>query len=298
MKTLGSLFDGSGGFPLAGKINGFKPVWASEIEPFPIKVTRKRFPEMEHLGNVKNIRGGVIEPVDVICGGSPCQNLSQAGNRTGIEGTQSSLFFEYIRIVKEMREATNGKYPRYMVWENVPGAFTSNKGADFKAVLENIARIKDPEATIPMPEKWEHAGTVVGDGFSISWRVLDAQFWGVPQRRRRIFLVAGFDDECTEEILFESEGMFRNLAANFRTWKEAAGSAGESTEEASRIMIENHPSDSRYRIVEKSETLSARMGTGGGNVPLTMDVDTQNEPITLKMRSGCAGGGGQRSADD
>lgn len=291
MKTLGSLFDGSGGFPLAGKINGFKPVWASEIEPFPIKVTRKRFPEMEHLGNVKNIRGGVIEPVDVICGGSPCQNLSQAGNRTGIEGTQSSLFFEYIRIVKEMREATNGKYPRYMVWENVPGAFTSNKGADFKAVLENIARIKDPEATIPMPEKWEHAGTVVGDGFSISWRVLDAQFWGVPQRRRRIFLVAGFDDECTEEILFESEGMFRNLAANFRTWKEAAGSAGESTEETSRIVIENHPQDSRYKIVEKSETLSARMGTGGGNVPLTLNADAQNEPITLKMRSGCAGGG-------
>ncbi|MFQ7245430.1 MAG: DNA cytosine methyltransferase, partial [[Eubacterium] siraeum] len=129
--TLGSLFDGSGGFPLAGMMAGIEPVWASEIEPFPIRVTTKRIPQMKHYGDVSALDGGKIEPVDVITFGSPCQNLSLAGNRSGLDGDKSSLFFEAVRVIKEMRSDTNGQYPRWIVWENVPGAFSSNKGRDF-----------------------------------------------------------------------------------------------------------------------------------------------------------------------
>ena len=136
--TLGSLFDGSGGFPLGGVLAGITPIWASEIEPFPIRVTTARFPNMKHYGDISTIDGSELEPVDIISFGSPCQNLSVAGKREGLDGDRSSLFYEAIRIVKEMREATNGKYPRYIVWENVPGAFSSNKGEDFKAVLTEI----------------------------------------------------------------------------------------------------------------------------------------------------------------
>lgn len=139
---LGSLFDGSGGFPLAGALCGITPVWASEVEPYPIAVTRSRFPKMRHLGSVTELNGAEIEPVDVITFGSPCQDLSIAGKRAGIhEGERSNLFFEAIRIIKEMRYATNGKYPAFAVWENVPGAFSSNKGDDFRCVLEEFVKI-------------------------------------------------------------------------------------------------------------------------------------------------------------
>lgn len=142
MMTLGSLFDGSGGFPLAGALSGIVPVWASEVEPYPIAVTRSRFPRMRHLGSVTEVHGGEIEPVDVITFGSPCQDLSVAGKRAGIhEGERSSLFFQAIRIIKEMREKTNGRYPTFAVWENVPGAFSSNQGNDFRAVLEEFVKI-------------------------------------------------------------------------------------------------------------------------------------------------------------
>ena len=136
--TLGSLFDGSGGFPLGGLISGITPVWASEIEPFPIRVTTKRLPFMKHYGDISQMDGGKIEPVDIITFGSPCQDMSIAGRREGLDGSRSSLFYEAVRIVKEMRCKTNGRYPRYIVWENVPGAFSSNKGADFQSVLEEI----------------------------------------------------------------------------------------------------------------------------------------------------------------
>lgn len=212
--TMGSLFDGSGGFPLGAQIAGIEPKWASEIEPFPILVTSRRFPNMKHLGNIQNINGAEIEPVDVITGGSPCQDLSLAGKRAGlIEGSRSNLFFEYMRIVKEMREATNGRYPRFIVWENVFGAFSSNKGEDFKAVLDTIIKIKNPEAAeVPMPKdgKWPYADILMGDGWSIAYRTLDAQFWGVPQRRRRIYLVADFGGQCAGKILFESESLSGN----------------------------------------------------------------------------------------
>lgn len=142
MIKLGSLFDGSGGFPLAGTLCGMQPVWASEIEPFAIRVTQQRFPDMKHLGSVTGINGAEIEPVDVITFGSPCQDLSVAGKQAGIrDGKRSNLFFEAIRIIREMRDATTDKYPRFAVWENVPGAFSSNKGEDFKAVLEAFCNL-------------------------------------------------------------------------------------------------------------------------------------------------------------
>lgn len=134
--TLGSLFDGSGGFPLAGILAGVTPVWASEIEPFAVRVTTARIPQMKHYGDVSKIHGGDLPPVDIITFGSPCQDMSIAGKRSGLDGSRSSLFYEAIRIVKEMREKTNGEKPRWLCWENVPGAFSSNKGADFKRSLK------------------------------------------------------------------------------------------------------------------------------------------------------------------
>lgn len=215
MSTLGSLFDGSGGFPLAGALSGITPLWASEIEPYPIAVTTSRFPQMKHLGNVAEVDGRKIPPVDIITFGSPCQDMSVAGKRAGMKHrengddvtTRSGLFYEAIRIIREMREATNGRYPTFAIWENVPGAFSSNGGEDFRCVLEELAKICGWGCTIPRPAngKWRHAGEIVGDGFSIAWRVLDAQYWGVPQRRKRIYLVADFAGGRAGKILFERE---------------------------------------------------------------------------------------------
>ena len=217
MITLGSLFDGSGGFPLAGSLCGVIPLWASEIEPYPIAVTRNRFPDMKHLGSVTEIHGGEVEPVDIVTFGSPCQDMSIAGKRAGIQHTangdatttRSGLFYEAIRIIREMREATHGKYPAFAVWENVPGAFSSNQGQDFRCVLQEFTSVVCDDVAIPEPpgRKWNHAGEIVGDGFSIAWRVLDAQYWGVPQRRKRIYLVADFAGERAGKILFERDGL-------------------------------------------------------------------------------------------
>ncbi len=173
--TLGSLFDGSGGFPLGGLISGITPVWASEIEMFPIRVTTKRLPFMKHYGDVSKMNGADIEPVDIITFVSPCQDMSIAGRREGLDGSRSSLFYEAVRIVKEMRCKTNGRYPRYIVWENVPGAFSSNKGADFQSVLEEVCSVKGYEIHTPRPEKWPTAGEIMADDFSLAWRVFDAQ---------------------------------------------------------------------------------------------------------------------------
>lgn len=225
--TLGSLFDGSGGFPLGGLISGITPVWASEIEPFPIRVTTKRMPFVKHYGDVSKMHGGEIEPVDIITFGSPCQDMSVAGKRAGLDGSRSNLFYEAIRIVKEMRCATNGEKPRYIVWENVPGAFSSNKGQDFRSVLEAVCLVKDTDPIIPEPPKgrWDYAGSIVGDSYSVAWRTLDAQFWGVPQRRRRIYLVADFAGGSAKQILFESEGLSGYTPQGFRSWQGTAGGA-------------------------------------------------------------------------
>lgn len=288
--TLGSLFDGSGGFPLGGVLAGITPIWASEIEPFPIRVTTARFPNMKHYGDISTIDGSELEPVDIISFGSPCQNLSVAGKREGLDGDRSSLFYEAIRIVKEMREATNGKYPRYIVWENVPGAFSSNKGEDFKAVITEICKVKDEQVSISKPAKWENAGRIMGDGFSIAWRLFDAQYWGVPQRRQRIYLVADFDGGSAGKILFESEGLSGYSAQGFKSWQNAANGITEGigeTGETDSLMFENHSQDTRYRgPLEVAQTVSSTYGTGGNNQPFVVQT-----PKTLKVRCGCEGGG-------
>ena len=222
--TLGSLFDGSGGFPLGGLLAGITPVWASEIEPFPIRVTTKRLPFMKHYGDISEMDGGKIEPVDILTFGSPCTDMSIAGRRAGLDGKQSSLFYQAIRIIQEMREATHGRYPRYIVWENVPGAFSSNRGEDFKAVLEAVIGIKEPGAQVSMPEKnlWPYADLYLGEQWSVAYRTLDAQYWGVPQRRRRIYLVADFAGWGAGQVLFESEGLSGYSAEGFRAWQRAA----------------------------------------------------------------------------
>lgn len=219
---LGSLFDGSGGFPLAATMCGIIPVWASEVEPYPIAVTRSRFPNMKHLGDVSKVNGAEIEPVDIITFGSPCQDLSVAGKRAGIkDGTRSGLFLEAIRIIKEMRESTGGMYPAFALWENVPGAFSSNNGEDFRTVLQEFVKIKEPSAVMPpVPAGgWPYADSYMGDGWSLAYRTLDAQYWGVPQRRRRIYLVADFRGKCAGEILFKRQGL-RGYFAESRTPRE------------------------------------------------------------------------------
>ena len=315
--TLGSLFDGSGGFPLAGLLTGIVPVWSSEIEPFAIRVTEKRLPQVQHFGNISGLHGAKLPPVDIITFGSPCQDMSIAGKRTGLNGSRSSLFHEAIRIIQEMRCASNGKYPRYIVWENVPGAFSSNGGEDFRCVLEAICSVKDSSISIPRPAgKWTKAGEILAESYSLAWRVLDAQYWGVPQRRKRIFLVADFDGRRAGKILFESEGLSGYSAESLRAWQRTAGSAADGFGTAGLCLcdqggeridilkertatlraeahhppcvLENHPADSRLQISEngKVQTLTSRCGTGGGNVPLLMDT-----PKTLKIRCGKAGGG-------
>lgn len=180
---------------------------------------------MKHLGDITLVHGDEIEPVDCIIGGSPCQDLSVAGKRAGLSGARSGLFMEQIRIVKEMRRKY-GK-PRYMVWENVPGAFSSNRGEDFRIVLEEIVKVVDESAAVPQPPKgrWAYAGCIVGDGYSVAWRVHDAQFWGVPQRRRRIALVADFGGESAPEILFERDSVSGDSETCGEAREGAAGTA-------------------------------------------------------------------------
>ena len=232
--TLGSLFDGSGGFPLGGILAGIEPVFSSEIEPFPILVTHKRLPQVKHYGDVSRLSGAELPPVDIITFGSPCQDLSIAGKRAGIhDGDRSNLFFQAIRIIKEMRDATNGRYPRYCVWENVPGAFSSHGGDDFKAVLEAVIGIKEEGIEVPSPEnhRWPKSDVYLGDGWSVAYRVFDAQYWGVPQRRARIYLVADLAGGSAGEVLFKSEGVSGYTPQGFRSWQGAAGGAEEGAGE-------------------------------------------------------------------
>lgn len=289
---------------------------------------------IEHLGDITKISGRTARPVRVIIGGSPCQDLSVAGRRAGLGGERSSLFMEQIRIIKEIRETYGKEYPRYMVWENVPGAFTSNGGEDFRKVLEETVRVADEDAVIPRPPqgKWRTSGCIVGDGFSVAWRVLDAQFWGVPQRRRRIALVADFGGESAPEILFERKGVSWNTAESGARREKVAGDAAECAgitnrgaytgevaetlraeshgalpmvgrydksagfcdgnsadarsvgfeEERSPTLragaipavcaVDNHGADSRVELSKDGnvQTLTSRMGTGGGNTPYIM----------------------------
>lgn len=292
--TLGSLFDGSGTFPVAGMLSGILPVWKSEIEPFPIAVTEKRLPFVKHLGDINCINGAEIEPVDIITFGSPCTDLSVAGKRQGLNAARSGLFFQAVRIIKEMRCATNGKYPRFAVWENVVGALSSNKGEDFRCVLKELCKIKIPDISVPKPEKWTKSGEILADGFSLAYRTVDAQYWGVPQRRMRIYLVADFDGECASKILFESESLSGYSPQSFCSWKETAGSFGTCSEETSTgLVFSNHGQDTRFKgPVEVAETVSATYGTGGNNQPFV--VESAFVPKALKIR--CGGGNGGKGA--
>ena len=266
--TLGSLFDGIGGWLLAARHAGVTPVWSSEIEPFPCSVTARNFPVVKQLGDITKIDPNEIEPVDIICAGSPCQDLSIAGKRKGLNGERSGLFRTAVELVRRMRDRTGGRSPRFFVWENVPGAFSSNRGMDFQAVLEEIG-----ESKIPMPQgnRWATAGLVQCPGAEIAWRVLDAQYWGVPQRRKRIFLVADFaaDGRCAGEILFEPARGGRNIASCER----AREGSSERTESGARIALYDiqHRDDVIRPIKDGNvPTLTARMGTGGHNVPIVL----------------------------
>lgn len=219
-------------------MNGIKPVWASEIEKFPIAVTKARFPNMLHLGDITQINGADIEPVDIIVGGSPCQDLSVAGRQKGLmDGGRSHLFFEMTRVIKEMRTATNNRYPRYVLWENVPNALRITDGKDFYEVIKQFADIAESGVSIPEPEKgkngklaWRNAGEIVGNGWSIAWRVLDSQYFGVAQRRRRVFLVLDLVDECAGQILFESEGVCWTPEKSREIWRTASCGIGDCAE--------------------------------------------------------------------
>ena len=291
--TMGSLFSGSGGFELAGSIFGIRPIWASEIEPFPILVTTKNFPEMKHLGDINKLNGADLEPVTIIAGGSPCQDMSIAGKREGLDGSRSNLFREQIRIIKEMRESDRAAgrtgtqiRPRYMVWENVPGAFSSNKGKDFQAVLQEIVSITDEESNVPLPPKgkWQTAGCIMGDHFTIAWRVLDAQYWGVPQRRKRIYLVADFGGNTAPKILFEREGLSGNFTESREAWQRTAGDIKTGTHKTGTDDVECYDISDRRRVADKREvspTLTTKMGTGGNNVPIVLENHPQDSRVTI-----------------
>lgn len=309
---LGSLFDGSGGFPLAAIFCGIKPIWSSEVEPFPIRVTQKNLPQVKQLGDIKDINGSEIEHVDIISFGSPCQDLSIAGKRAGLEGKKSNLFYEAIRVIKEMRCKSNGKYPRYLLWENVPGAFSSNKGEDFRCVLEEITRIKDSTVRLPRPSRWKSAGEILGDNFSLAWRVLDAKYFGVPQRRRRIFLVADLDGRSSREILFEQKSLSGDTSEgcekekrNTRAIKEGFNKTiclndqgGERmdfySDESGTLrasggiapfVFENHSQDSRYKgPLKETQTLASNLGQGGNNQPFVVYDIRQTSENTKNER--------------
>lgn len=253
---LGSLFDGSGTMPLCATMCGAKAAWASEVEPYPIAVTKTHLPGMKHLGSVTEINGAEIEPVDIITFGSPCQDLSVAGRRAGLDGARSGLFRQAIRIAKEMLAATGGRYPRFMLWENVPGALSSNKGDDFETVLNELLHLSHANEYVRRDGKWNNYG---GYG-AVAYRLVNAQYWGVPQRRRRIYAIADTHGESADQVLFERQGDGWHFEPRLPAGEEIAGIAGDG-----------------YRWYE---SMVGRNFSGG------------NDPAyTLKIRSGCEGGG-------
>ena len=279
--TLGSLFDGIAGFPLAAGRHGIKTVWTSEIEPNCIDIAGRHFPDAVNLGDINGIKGGEIPVVDIISFGSPCQDLSVAGKQTGLDGSRSGLFMEAVRIIREMREKTDGEYPKYIIWENVAGAFSSNKGEDFRRVLEEIT-----EARIPMPTsgKWASAGMVGvegagGDLRTVAWRQLDAQFWGVPQRRKRIYLVTDFRNGRAGQILFECESVLGYSVTGREEGKGGSDnpkdcligedSGGLAEEPGGQMKLDfGRTADRIYINAKKSVTLMGRAGGGGGKTGL------------------------------
>lgn len=291
---------------------------------------------MKHLGDICKINGAEIEPVDCITGGSPCQDLSIAGKRAGLSGERSGLFMEQVRIVKEMRERDrrNGRAgdmvrPRFLVWENVPGAFSSNGGEDFQSVLEEIIHIAEPTVSVPRFEgKWTKAGAIDGDGWSIAWRTHDAQYWGVPQRRRRISVVADFGGQSAGEILFERQGLPGDIAESGASWEGPAEAAEAGASYAVRIrggcdgggkgaLVQTEKSGTlgtgndqtifcmatqqggaELRTDDRAPTLTAAAGMSGNNQPVVaLDMSHACDVIrdcgevspTLQVRMGTGG---------
>lgn len=252
---------------------------------------------MKHLGDITKIHGDKIEPVDCITFGSPCQDLSIAGRRAGLAGERSGLFIEAVRIIKEMRSSTNGLHPTFAIWENVPGAFSSNGGEDFRAVLEELARIEQPDVSIPRPSgrggRWSKAGAIAGNGWSLAWRQLDAQYWGVPQRRKRIALVVDFAGQRAGEILFERTSLSRHPDSRIPAWKEIAGltancpAGNDGVVGAGRGRKGDGNADCRRTETDK---------TGEADRSEREERTDKRESreaaaYSLKIRSGCAGGG-------
>ena len=269
--TLGNFFSGSGCWELAAQICGATPIWESEIEPFPVELESKRFPNCKQLGDITKVSGYDIEPVDIMTNSSPCQDLSVAGKRAGMEKgseTRSSLFHEVIRITKEMREndirqlRVSGtdddiRFPRPYIWcwENVCGALSSGtpKGADFRCVLEEIARIVSPDVSIPLPRggRWSNAGSMDGDGWSIAWCVRNAVNEGVPQRRRRVFLVADFRGQSAREVLFERKGMSWHFEKIRETWEDTSRSI-EDRIDGAREYIRSGVAEPSDGVIQKN----------------------------------------------
>lgn len=259
---------------------------------------------MVHLGDITKMSGYTIPPVDVVTFGSPCQDLSIAGKRAGMAGERSGLFSEAVRIIREMRYATFGAYPKYAVWENVPGAFSSNKGEDFHAVLQSLCRVIDPDAVIPRPTdarggiKWPRAGAILADHYSLAWRAMDAQHWGVPQRRLRISLVLDLTGGRAGEILFEPESLRGHFAPGITAGQATAGTVenGAGTADCTDAIPVN------LQIATRHKSLGERTGLGvgqAGDAAYTLQEGHEHgvccpdvaKAYTLKIRSGCEGGG-------
>lgn len=248
---------------------------------------------MIHLGDITKIHGDEIEPVDCITFGSPCQDLSIAGRRAGLAGERSGLFMEAVRIIKEMRSSTNGLYPTFAIWENVPGAFSSNNGEDFRAVLEELACVEQPNAAIPGPPRggrWSKAGAIAGNGWSLAWRQLDSQYFGVAQRRKRIALILDLGGQRAGEILFERTSLSRHPDPCIQAWKEVAGltanrpAGNDRMVGAGFLCGSSRNADSRGTEADRAGKSEAEERTSG-------DKCCEAAAYTLKIRSGCAGGG-------
>ena len=324
--TIGSLFSGIGGFEYIASLYGIEPVWASEIEEAPIRITKRHFLNMKHYGDITKMNGAEIEPVDIISGGSPCQSISCAGHQDGIkkkcpvcntllpidfsddacpkcgaeiEYTRSGLFMEQIRLIKEMRKATNDEFPKIIVWENVSAVTSSNNGDDFNCVLSEFLGLLGEKLPTLRPEKWTNAGEIVADKGSLAWRLFDAQYWGVPQRRRRIYLVLDFTGQRAGEILFKSESLRRHTPQSEVPWKRIArktessiettdSKCGEHGSDEVTIGFDGYNADTTGNV---SSTLGVNCGTSTGRNGVVVydksDADNQEVYGICSMGSNC-----------
>ena len=275
--TMGNFISGSGTWELAAKMCGIEVLFESEIEPFPVELEAKRFPEAIRLGDISKVNGAEIPPVDILTNSSPCQDLSVAGKRAGLDGERSGLFLEVVRITKEMRNAdrlrsgraTEYLRPRFWCWENVPGALSSAGGADFRSVLEETIGIVEPEVHVSQPKKWGKNGIVDGDNWQLAWRIMDAQYYGVAQRRRRLYLVLDTFGHRAGEILFEREIVSWNFAEIAETWQRTSLSLGDRIGIASRIISGELRTDSGTLEVAES-------GSNSGNDSEVFGINEKN----------------------